>query len=310
VPEKEPSLSDQIYLWLHRLREMSVSFLRSLPSLLSKLTAPFKEFADLITNKDDTGKERDSSPKEPSVIANVVPPPPSNEKTKKTIYVHTPWWKTPAEMVGIGAVVLYTYFAHGQWHEMIRAADAAKEAAEAARNSVGIAQQSFDATVTNFHLEQRATLYVIVTADEPPQINKTMDVVVHIVNSGKTFAVNVKLAPLLTGTYDPKFTLPPKPQKFRPLQESDYGPPNIIPPNSAYAHNSTIDNAKNDGRGFGQAEIDGLISGKEVVWMHGEITYDNIFKQPHWLTFCYYRTVSGGHPRFETCKEGNDTDRN
>jgi hypothetical protein len=83
-----------------------------------------------------------------------------------------------------------------------------------------------------------------------------------------------------------------------------------IPPNSTVAHNGEIDNGRMDGKGLDQAAVDGLISGKEAVWAHGKITYDDIFKQRHWLTFCYYRNVSGGPPRFEACKEGNDTDRN
>jgi hypothetical protein len=91
---------------------------------------------DLIINKDDSGREGDGSPREAPIVPNAVPSPRSHDERQEYRYPHTPWWKTAAELIGIGAVVFYTYYAHGQWHEMIRAADATKLAADIARDTL------------------------------------------------------------------------------------------------------------------------------------------------------------------------------
>jgi hypothetical protein len=45
--------------------------------------------------------------------------------------------------------------------------------------------------------------------------------------------------------------------------------------------------------------------GDKMVYVHGCVLYDDIFKQRHWLTFCHrWRNEI---PAFENCEAGNDT---
>jgi len=60
-------------------------------------------------NQDDhTGNEREGTPQESPIITKVVPAPPPQKKPEYHCSIHTPWWKTVAEFIGIGAVLLYT----------------------------------------------------------------------------------------------------------------------------------------------------------------------------------------------------------
>jgi hypothetical protein len=93
------------------------SFWKSLPSLLSRLAAPFKDFADLITNKADIENKGDGPPKEFPIIPSVMPSPPTDEETEQKC-CETPWWKTLAEMIGIGTVIVYTVVSYNQWQTM------------------------------------------------------------------------------------------------------------------------------------------------------------------------------------------------
>lgn len=66
---------------------------------------------------DDVGKKGEA-PKEPSIIPRVVTSPTPNDKSEKCRYSHTPWWKTTAEIIGIGAVIWYAFLTNNMWREM------------------------------------------------------------------------------------------------------------------------------------------------------------------------------------------------
>jgi hypothetical protein len=63
--------------------------------------------------------------------------------------VRRDWLATAISILTLSVVAAYTYYAKGQWHEMIRAADAAQEAAEAARDNA-------DSAIKRTHLDERA----------------------------------------------------------------------------------------------------------------------------------------------------------
>lgn len=68
--------------------------------------------------------EGNSSPDQISIIPKLVPAPPATKKCDSCRYPGTPWWKTVAELIGIGAVVWYAYTSHNQWQVMQRQLEA------------------------------------------------------------------------------------------------------------------------------------------------------------------------------------------
>jgi hypothetical protein len=177
--------------WLRRLPDIAISFGDSLPSLLSKLAAPFKKFATPITPKDNTEKRGAGRQEQPPIIANIVPSPPSNDKSEKCRYPHTPWWKTTAEMLGIGAVIAYTIFSGFQMHY-------ASQQARAAITASGAATQSLKTIQDQFVLDQRP--YIVAfgfqmsdfkTGKPSPAIKgRPLVVNIQIKNVGKSAALN------------------------------------------------------------------------------------------------------------------------
>jgi hypothetical protein len=71
-----------------------------------------------VTPQDDTEKEGNGPPEQVAIIPNAVPPPPPRDKSEYCRYPHTPWWKTLAELIGIGAVVWYACITHNTWKEI------------------------------------------------------------------------------------------------------------------------------------------------------------------------------------------------
>jgi hypothetical protein len=106
----------RVWVWVQRLRNVVASVL--LPSVLSKLAAPFKEFADLIAPKRGTDNKEASTAKGPLVIANVASSPPAQSQSAKGQHPHAPWWRTTAEIIGIAAVVWYAFLTNHMWKEM------------------------------------------------------------------------------------------------------------------------------------------------------------------------------------------------
>lgn len=98
------SLSVQIVALLRRLQRILDSFWTFVVSLVSQLSPQRQE----------------------AVIANVVPPPPPTDKLATCNYHGTPWWKTLAEMIGIGAVVTYTFVSCNQWKTAERQLEASE----------------------------------------------------------------------------------------------------------------------------------------------------------------------------------------
>jgi hypothetical protein len=95
--------------FLSRILDSFLAFVVSLPS---KLGTPFKKIVNRIAPKDDTEKEGTGSQLQSPVVSKVVPSPPSDEKTKKTVHIYTPWWKTLLEFAAVGTVMWYTFEAH------------------------------------------------------------------------------------------------------------------------------------------------------------------------------------------------------
>lgn len=156
-------------------------------------------------------------------------------------------------------------------------------------------------------LDQRAWLHAYLTSG-PPQVGKDLIVTLYVANSGKTFARNVRLCSLFEATSDVPHRDPLVMPILRACTDTDWTAPNMIPPGPDWAHNAAVMNPRGAGAGLDEKQVEWLASGKMVVWHFGKITYDDIFDQHHWVTFCFARIVQHGETNWVTCNVGNDID--
>lgn len=103
-------------------------------------------------------------------------------------------WNLLVSSLTLIGVMAYAGLAFSQWREMINATDATEDAVHEARFSRQQAQRSLDATIDQFHLDQRAWVSILsVQLDKPYSINNPGDVVVELANTGKTPALNAAI---------------------------------------------------------------------------------------------------------------------
>jgi hypothetical protein len=182
---------------------------------------------------------------------------------------------------------------------------------EVANRNADIAKNNFDATINQFHLDQRAWLHVFISSD-PPQLNGSMPIAIHIANSGKTYAIDFRLCfghglinSILYKDNPAKVPVPvSSPCTAR------WTSPTIIPPTSEMDREDAVDSTAT--AGLGVAEVEALNTGSAIVWISGEANYKDVFPHSpaHWVTFCYFRLVSNGQVHWTTCKTGNAVDTN
>jgi len=126
--------------------------------------------------------------------AKPIKPPPNNNRSQA--YGEQKHWLDYLEvgMAGLGLVILiaYTVFTARMYFANRDAADAAKEAANEAKLSRLQGEISFNATVQQFHLDQRAWVSIrsarLTTPYTPTQKG---EITVDLGNTGKTPAINL-----------------------------------------------------------------------------------------------------------------------
>jgi len=178
-----------------------------------------------------------------------------------------------------------------------------KKAANSARDGVDLARQTS-------RLDQRAWVSVHV-ASGIPQLNKIMPVIASMTNSGRTFAVNMRVCQLGDFTNnDAAYREPSHIPKFRDCSETDFTAPNIVAPTTTVNHEASVTAPNDLTAGLNAMQVEWLTNGKTILWHFGKVTYDDFAGKPHWVQYCYYRVVAeGGEVRWETCNTGNNIDR-
>lgn len=196
--------------------------------------------------QDDTGQRGSSPPKEPSLIPNVAPTPPSNDKTETCGYPRTPWWKTLAELIGISAVIAYAIVSYFQWQAQIQ----------------------------NMRIDQRAWVGVVGVKSFDFKVGPGFSIPFDMTNSGKTPALNVHSEVALksvekekefVATYD-------EPRPLKPSFE-------VVQP-QMHMILSTLPTDVSDLQ-FGDIE-----NFRGILYGYGKITYNDIFGKEHHTTFC------------------------
>jgi hypothetical protein len=204
-------------------------------------------------------------------------------------------WRLFVEVLTLIAVVWYGAVAYHQWREMIIATGAAQQAVVEARLNRGQAEKSLDATIDQFRLEQRAWLGM---GDVNARfiVGEPLLITTPIKNSGKTPALNVSVSAVLDAVPKdgkPDFSIPTPPSHRV-----------VILPNAAF---SAERNATHESGSLSQFGKESVMSGTQVLYNFGTVTYDDVFGYHHWFRFCYrFDPKTSGFP---TCENHNDVDK-
>lgn len=199
-------------------------------------------------------------------------------------------------------VSTYTYYARGQWKEMIRAANAAT-------NANTLAQNGIDQNLESARLEQRAWVGPIEIIPPPasfyvdgaPRFVKAFEKVtlgVRITNSGKSpaLAVNSKVNLKFVKSSE-KFIADYPPAETK-IISSTY----VLQPGMKMELSSLPTK-----RPLTVVEIEELKKGGWTLYLYGEITYDDIFeKTPHVTHFCL--ALSTDLSQLVSCSSYNTAD--
>jgi hypothetical protein len=59
-----------------------------------------------------------------------------------------------------------------------------------------------------------------------------------------------------------------------------------------------------------QAEINDYLGRKRSLYIHGKVSYQDIFGKDHWTTFCAFHEYGTHLGKFTLCGKGNEVDRN
>jgi hypothetical protein len=244
------------------------------------------------------------------------------------------WWKLRAESLTLATVICYTIIAGYQGCKIREATDAAKTSADAANRAATTAERTFnqnkdfadstlgemkkqstamqgaaaaakaqavvsqralDATIESSRLEQRAWVSANVSMPEI-ELDKPTIGTVSVINSGKTFAYKTVI------TINASFAS----HELTTFEESKKELPVLAPksvallaPNLPYQATITVP----------AAEIRRMkqylgINAFTYIW--GDITYYDVFRQPHLTQFCGYRSEDSRSIGFAQCKFHTD----
>lgn len=268
---------------------------KDLRQALTTLHTDVQKLSETIQENNDADSQRQSTP--PILRAELqIPPTPiacsEAPDAKKDRREHI---KIGLEVLTLLGVFGYASIAYLQWREMIGATGAAQQAVVEARRNRLQAEKSLRATIEQFRLDQRAWLDIGDILKPNVILGSTPTWVIPIVNTGKTPAFHVWH--VVTGRSYPKgekfkavYTKFDKDRTFVAILP---GPPT----HSTYtktAHPITT------------TDIEHLGSGKDIFYIYGQMTYDDVFKQPHHTHFCFYLTIN--LKDLAACDTYNDAD--
>jgi hypothetical protein len=134
---------------------------------------------------------------------------------------------------------------------------------------------SFQATVDNFHLDQRAWVGVI--SIEPPNLKPRSDffLSLHAINSGHTPALNFQSLVVLHSLGKDE----PFKAAYGPLPAGWTRSNRVVQPGEQV----TINTNK---YALTQEQVDWVTNGNYILYVYGKMSYDDVFGKHHHTTFC------------------------
>jgi hypothetical protein len=292
------------------------------------------------TDRENQERQSNAGKPLPPILARIAPDPkqPHSNEIQNQANADPerpdPWFKNPAwHMVWITlflfAVGVYTAkIFHRQFKEMqaqtkilnSQAKQAASDSVESARKvdsqltiarqQAKAAQDSADAIKTQMRVDQRAWISLgSIKSVSKFAVGEPFTVTVGIKNLGKTPARNT-----YTGIFIEPRLKGQKPRLERDAQVAMAS--GIILPN-VEIYNSPIltmcsEVITNTGQILAkficpltQDEYDAVTSGSQTIYVHGRVTYYDVFNHSHWFTFCY---LMGANETWVMCTGGQRAD--
>jgi hypothetical protein len=169
------------------------------------------------------------------------------------------------------------------------------KSAQAALNGV-------DAARTQMRLEQRAWVATIGITGIPA-VNQPFITQITAKNSGRTFAKHFQMITnVQVGPAGMKL-------QFDKEEGQVYGSVSLLGPDGLYIGGNTVtgENSARHVPNPTQPDLDKFKSGEREAVAFGRMDYVDIFKIPHWTTFCYRLTRNLD---WRSCNEYNDADNN
>lgn len=186
----------------------------------------------------------------------------------------------------LGLIAVYTLTTQRLYETSVQSAIGTIQAAWAAQRSAEIAMQALASSNETTELEERAIVSVTALPDG-----------IRMVNSGKTFAVDLQLCSFQDFTFDSEQRIEhqerPVPPVFKKCTQKDFEPRIVIPP-----YDQRIKQIHTN-----------IPPQYAVFWEHGTVIYNDIFGNRHWTKYCVYTFMREGKPVTITCETGNDVDR-
>lgn len=216
------------------------------------------------------------------------------EKRKRKIPI-TSWIEAVASILLIVITGTYTYYARGQWFEMIRAANASRDSADAAKSAAETAHDSLISSGGQFKIGARPYLVAVsATPDSlgfPVGTRVKVKLLVH--NFGRTPALKARLVSRVSS--EPKQARlnvggSCSDSNFTVGGDSDFTPP---------VCNITVYE-----KGAGWIKI----GDDAYLIFNGELEYYDVFKERHTTKFCFDYAAYSGIEGFIHCDKGNEVD--
>ncbi len=195
-------------------------------------------------------------------------------------------WLTIGTWLAFVAASVYAGVAIFQWREMIAATGAAQQAVEEARRNRGQAEKSLNATIEQFHLEQRAWVSIkSVMVTKPFSKTESAEMTVNFTNTGKTPALNCGVTKKAVSFSADKLQFMPVPKPFK----------SVVAPGSEDATFLNVPPVPEIADAIAQHSV--------TVYLGIVIEYDDIFGKHHSTKFCgFYPTMRP--PFFFNCEHG------
>lgn len=181
--------------------------------------------------------------------------------------------------------------------EMKRQSDAMRDNVDIALDGIKISKMSIDKAESRSRLDQRAWMG-IESISGKPEVDKPFIISIKFKNSGDSPAKNAKIQ---TWNQIDKSDIPPRfdvvGQRIKGMDSTGIVAPggHVISSIKVYS-----------GEPITKTVFDSINNGERSVFVFGMLTYDDIFGQHHWITYCYCLTPGGD--KYIAYKKHNDTD--
>jgi hypothetical protein len=225
-----------------------------------------------ISSRGGDAENAHSEPKIPLVMVR-------NERSWFDIGVAFSGWLIALATVLI--LAMYTYYTKGQWMAAIQATNTASRSFNEARN--------------DFRIDERAWIGVSDMLLNKSKAPNPISVQVTVYNTGKTVARNMRTWYFL---HLDKHTLPNIEEYVeRPIERKDgISSPSVLFPNRP-RYLVPVDRISNETR-------DAVVRGETLLYVIGEIDYDDLFGTTHYTEFC---AIFNSHVQaFTDCDSFND----